>query len=331
MKGAHCATMGPAVTPPAPRGPWPRLSHHVLTLDDGHRVGVTIGGNGAPLVFLHGIGLNTRVYTRFLSRLTVHGFRVIAIDAAAHGQTAPLLGGDFRSNVDLVARTMDALGVRKAIMVGHSMGGRATIELAAGEPERVVAAVLLDAAGGDAFDITARKALQSRPAFAVGILGALYDTTVDWWHCRNWRERRLYGLSLASALSRWGGRPHLLTAAIHAVAGSTSTRELLCRARNNGVPMIVLHGEKDIVVPWRNAVAMAQHAGAKLYKVPGAYHSWILSDPERGAETLGHLMRTELNHVLQAARRSDPAAGGADAFLAPGALAVSLGLPAHTG
>jgi pimeloyl-ACP methyl ester carboxylesterase len=303
----------------------------VLTLDDGHRVGVTIGGNGVPLVFLHGIALNTRVYTRFLSRLTVHGFRVIAIDAAAHGQTAPLLGADFRSNVDLVARTMDALGVRKAILVGHSMGGRATIELAAGEPERVVAAVLLDAAGGDAFDITARKALQSRPAFAVGIFGALYDTTVDWWHCRNWRERRLYGMSLASALASWGGRPHLLTAAMHAVAGSTSTRELLRRARNNEVPIIVVHGEKDILVPWRNAVAMAQHAGANLHKVPRAYHSWMIADPGRGAETLGRIMHTELADVLQAARGSDPAAGGADAFLAPGALAVSLGLSAHTG
>ena len=303
----------------------------MLTLDDGHRVGVTIGGNGVPLVFLHGIGLNARVYTRFLSRLTVHGFRVIAIDAAAHGQTAPLLGGDFRSNVDLILRTMDALGVRKAIMIGHSMGGRATIELAAGEPERVLAAVLVDAAAGDAFDVAARKALRSRPAFAVGVVGALYDTTVDWWHCRTWNERRLYGLSLATAMAHWSDRPDLLRAAMHAVAGSTSTRELLRRARSNGVPIIVVHGEKDILVPWRNAVAMAQHAGAKLHKVPRAYHSWMIADPRRGAEILGRLMHTELADLLQAAGRSDPAAGGADAFLAPDALAVSLGLSAHTG
>ena len=35
-----------------------RLSHHVMTLDDGHNVGVTVGGKGVLLVFLHGIALS---------------------------------------------------------------------------------------------------------------------------------------------------------------------------------------------------------------------------------------------------------------------------------
>lgn len=312
---------------PAQRSDYPRLSHHQLALDDGHRVGVTVGGRGIPTIFLHGIGLNTRVYTRFLSRLSLHGFRVIAIDAAAHGRTAPLHGGDFGSNVELIARTMDALGVRRAIVIGHSMGGRAAIELAASRPERVAAAVLLDAAAGDTFDVAARKAMQFGPALAAALLAGLYDTTVDWWHCRNWRERRLYGLSLASALARWGGRPHLLTAAMQAVAGSSPTGELLRLVRENRVPVIVVHAEKDIVVPWRNAVAMAQHAGAKLHRVPNAYHSWMIADPRRGAETLGRLLHTELAEVLRERQCNDAAAGGADDFLNPGALAASLGLP----
>ena len=212
----------------------PRLSQHMLQLDDGHRVGVTVGGHGIPLVFLHGIALNTTVYMRFLSRLSAHGFRVIAIDAAAHGRTAPLRGSDFRSAVGLLVRALDTLGVRRAVVVGHSMGGRATIELAAGQPDRVLAAVLLDAAAGDAFDASAKRALQSMPALVTGVSGALFDTAVDWWRCSDWRDRRLYGLSLAAAVARWGGRPHLLAAAINSVANSAPTGELLRRVREHG-------------------------------------------------------------------------------------------------
>ena len=100
------------------------------------------------------------------------------------------------------------------------------------------------------------------------------------------------------------------------------------------MPAIVVHAENDIVVPWRNAVTMAEHAGASLHKVPNAYHSWIIADPRRGADILGHLMNTELGHLMRRVRRA-PARGNAvaaaDDFLAPGALAAALGRAADAG
>ncbi|KUI29267.1 hypothetical protein AU194_20550 [Mycobacterium sp. GA-2829] len=296
------------------------MSHHIVELDDGHRVGVMVGGSGVPLVFLHGIALNTRVYMRFLSRLSAHGFRVIAIDAAAHGRTAPLPGKSFSASVDLVARAMDALGVRRAVVVGHSMGGRATIELAAACPDRVAAAVLLDAAAGDAFDASAKKAFQSFITLPVGVVGGLYDTTVDWWRCSDWRERRLYGISMAAALGRWGRRPQSLAGVMRAIAGSAPTQELLRQARTSNVPFIVVHAENDLVVPRHNAEATARHSNAKLHVVPRACHSWMIADPQRGADTLGTLLSQELPKNL----RRD-----AVSFLAPDALVTSLDAPAR--
>jgi pimeloyl-ACP methyl ester carboxylesterase len=315
------------------RPSFPRLSHQTIQLADGHRVGVTIGGEGIPLVILHGIALNTRVYTRFLSRLSTYGYRVIAIDAAAHGRTAPLPDRDFRSTVNLLTRTLDTLGVRRAVVVGHSMGGRATIELAAAHPERILAAVLLDAAAGDEFDESARKSLQSLPSLATGLIGAFIDTAVDWWHCTNWRERRLYGLSLASALTQWGGHPHLLSAAMNAVAQSTSTGQLLRRIRTHYVPVIVVHAEHDMLVPWPNAVNMAKHAGGVLHMVPDAYHSWLIANPQRGADLLGGLLATDLREVIGTARHAGRTgtATSSDALFAPGALALTLGVGVEAG
>lgn len=90
--------------PPAVPTSW--LSHYRLSLPDGHCVGISIGGHGVPLVFLHGIALNKSVYLRFLSRLSELNFRVIAIDAAAHGHTAPRPRGPFGTRVDLTLRTL---------------------------------------------------------------------------------------------------------------------------------------------------------------------------------------------------------------------------------
>ena len=110
-----------------------------MTLDDGHRVGVTMGGQGVPLVFLHGMALSGRAYVRLLSRLAGMGFLVVALDAAGHGFTPnlPRNAADLSHRVDLTLRALDALGVRKAVFMGHSMGGRMIIQLAAVAPERV--------------------------------------------------------------------------------------------------------------------------------------------------------------------------------------------------
>jgi pimeloyl-ACP methyl ester carboxylesterase len=275
------------------------LSCRTVTLPDGHRVGVTTGGHGVPLVFLHGIAMNASVYSRLLSRLAVHGFHVIAIDAAAHGRTAPLVRSDFRSNVELVVRTLDVLGIERAVVLGHSMGGRTAIELSANHPHRLIAAVLVDAAGGDSFDAFSRQAMKAPHVMAVGIAAALYDTAADWWRCGRWRDRRLYGVALAQALTQWSTRPLRLVAAVHAVVRSSPTGELLRQARELGVHVIVVHAENDAVVPWANAVSMAQAAGASLHAVPNAYHSWMMADPRRGAQILASLIHDELPHLFE--------------------------------
>ena len=86
-----------------------------MTLDDGHRVGVTVGGQGVPLVFLHGIALSGRAYVRLLSRLAGMGFLVVALDAAGHGVTPnlPRNAADLSHRVDLTLRALDALGLRR--------------------------------------------------------------------------------------------------------------------------------------------------------------------------------------------------------------------------
>ena len=153
----------------------------MVTLDDGHKVGVSVGGHGVPLVFLHGLGLSGRAYVRLLSRLAGMGFLVVALDAAGHGGTPnlPRSAADLAHRVDLTVRTLDALGIEKAVFMGHSMGGRMTIQLAAIAPQRVLAAVLLDAAAGTPFDDTIREPVRAPRRAVRALLGAAYDAHGD--------------------------------------------------------------------------------------------------------------------------------------------------------
>ena len=78
-------------------------------------------------------------------------FRVYAIDRPGHGMASPFdyRGADTLSHaVEFLTATLDGIGVKQAVVVGNSMGGRWSIELALREPERVSSLVLTGVPAG---------------------------------------------------------------------------------------------------------------------------------------------------------------------------------------
>ena len=308
-----------------------RLTHHLIELQDGHEVGVSVGGAGVPLVFMHGLALSRRAYLRMLSRVAGLGFLVIAIDAAGHGETRnlPRSAADLADRVDLTVRTLDALGVRQAVFAGHSMGGRMAIQLAAVAPERVLAAVLFDAAAGSSFDEAVAGLLKSPPRALRAIAIGGYDTHKDPSRL-DAAERASYLRMLATILGRNGRHPGAVAGAGRAIAQSGDYTPMLHVMRDQQIPTMVLHGENDLIVPFASAVEMADDADATLYKVPDAYHSWMIANPRQGADAMRQLLGGELGEVLQNAAdvlgigRVDDAAAWQRALLEPDAFVLEL-------
>ncbi|GAY13663.1 alpha/beta fold hydrolase [Mycobacterium sp. shizuoka-1] len=280
-----------------------RLCHQVLRLDDGHRVGVSVGGHGTPLVFLHGYGMTAAAYRRLLRRLGGLGFTVIAFDAAGHGST-PTLPADatLEARVDLTLRALDALGVDRAVFLGHSMGGRMIVDLAARAPERVVAAVLLNAAAGAPFDESIAPGRRSPRAIVGRLFAAVVDAQGDPRHLPA-AELLGYVRLMSGVLARNVRAPWGLTGALRAILGSGDFGAKLAAMRDHAVPTIVVHGDKDGVVPFDNAYDMAERADATLYRVPGAHHSWMLARPRQAADMMRQLLDAELGRILAAANR----------------------------
>src|ERR671915_598731 len=71
----------------------PRLARHEIVLDDEHRVGVAVCGQGLPVVLVHGFTAEGILYAQTLSRLVAMGFKGGAIDVAGHRRRAHRRGG----------------------------------------------------------------------------------------------------------------------------------------------------------------------------------------------------------------------------------------------
>lgn len=97
-------------------------------------------GTGDPIVFIHGTGLDCRMW---VDQLFYFGekYAAIAYDLRGFGLSSPLRGESYSSSDDLAA-LMDALGYEAAHLVGLSRGSMTALEFALGHPQRVRCLIL---------------------------------------------------------------------------------------------------------------------------------------------------------------------------------------------
>lgn len=298
----------------------PRLRRRTIVLDDGHRVGVSICGDGVPLVMVHGIIAEGMLYARTLRRLAGMGFRVIAIDSAGHGRTAPLGASawSWDAYVDLHDRVLDELGIRRAVLMGHSMGGRVVVDLAARRPDRALAVIPIDAAIGRPFDLLTNAIRYAPALLPLGIGLLVLDTASS-----GVRGRRQMGsvarLAAPSILDRVRSIPALVPAFAATLRPRSST-VMLEALRDAGVPVVVIHGDRDLVTWFAAGRAAAVAAGGHLVRVEGGGHSWLLED----ADTLPAIVASLLDGPLEAAMAVPVDLGD---LYGPEALALTLDRP----
>lgn len=117
------------------------------------------GTGDPPWVFIHGWACDRSFWAPQFADLS-RDHRCLAIDMRGRGETAPIPPFDTTTQADDVARVMQALGVRDAIVAGHSLGGLVALLLNDRHPDLVRGIVLgdspLTAASGGGFAQTVR-------------------------------------------------------------------------------------------------------------------------------------------------------------------------------
>lgn len=312
----------------------PRLARHVFELSDGQQVGLAVCGRGVPLVVVHGFTAEGFLYAQTLNRLVRRGFKVVAVDMAGHGGSQGLPArfsrlGDYSEMMSVCLRE---LGIRRAVLAGHSMGGRVVAGMGASHPDQVVALLLLDAIVGREWDRMVTMFRFSPPL--LGALGAAL--AVDAASTLPLVRDRAQALKLSRLVApTFAGHvmaPWRLVGPAYSILASRGSGSILDELASQAVPTIVVTGDRDLIVPPSTARSAALRARGDLVEVLGAGHSWLLKDPETLPGVVDELLEGRLGDAI---RTSITAAGAGTvddletSFYEPGApiLALTPDLP----
>ena len=234
----------------------------------------------AQVVFVHGLGEHRRArpYLPFYQALADTGFGVLAYDLRGHGvsQGPRLYARSFAVLADDLARAIalaaDEAEGRPVFVVGGSLGGLIALS-AALDPHESLAGVV---AGAPALDAGGTSPSWRR---LLPLLAAVAP-----------RVRLNPGLDLdgiardADALRDYLADPQLQLGRITPALGTATLdgiERTMRRADDLTVPMLLLHGLADRIVPPDGTIALHALAGAKdktLMTYDGAYHHLLLDD-----------------------------------------------------
>ncbi len=242
--------------------------------------GATIGyddiGEGTPVVFLHAFPLNRTMWAPQTSALAAD-WRCIAIDFRGFGESAPTGPFTIDRYADDVAELLGEIGVRRAIVVGLSMGGYVAFALWRRHAPRVRALLLADTrAGADAPETRERRLelmalARSAGAAAVAdrqLVGLLGKTT---------RERRPDIESAVRATAASATVDGIL-GGLEAMLGRPDSTPTLSTLT---IPTLIVVGEEDVITPAKEARTMhAAIQGSRFELLANAGH---LSSIERPA------------------------------------------------
>jgi pimeloyl-ACP methyl ester carboxylesterase len=267
-----------------------------LPLDGGNIYVSQDGPRDAPaLVLIHGLGASTRWWDRVVPMLA-GSYHVVRIDLLGHGRSAKPAGGGYAipQQGRRVGQALDRLGVKHAIVVGHSTGGYVANALAEQRGDLVTALALIDT--GPRMDAFISDGLVGK-LIDVPVLGQLlWRLRTDGIIRRGLSTAFAPGFTIPQQLveDTRGMTYHALIATSHASEDYLTQRPLPDRLMPLGKPLLVIFGEQD--QRWRSSSAASYRAvaGARVESIPGVGHSPMIEDPPHTAA----LLLTFANSVL---------------------------------
>lgn len=250
------------------------------------------GPRDAPAVLLlHGFGGSLHTWDAWARGLE-SSHRVLRFDQPGAGLSAPDRLGAYTDErgIAVVAALLDQLGLQRASLVGHSMGGRLAWRFAAAHPERVHKLVLV------APDGFASPGFDYGKAPEVGWVTGLLRWTLP---------RPLLRASLAPAYADEAAMPDAVVARYHELLRAPGNRQALLDRMGQLVlqppepwlaritaPTLLVWGEQDRMIPVANAADYQRLVPrTQLLRLPGVGHLPQEEAPDAALPALAAFLR----------------------------------------
>ncbi len=253
---------------------------------DGRTVYAATGGRpfdtaNPAVIFVHGAGMDHTVWQLPARWFAWHGRSVLAVDLPGHGRSEGPVVGSVPELAQWLGRAMDAAGIERAALVGHSMGGAVAVEAAAALPERITHIALLGTAAAIPVNAALLETAREAPERA-------YQMMTAWSHgpAAKMGGHPVPGLWMTGGSLALFARnaPGVLHADLAACAAWTSGREAAARVR---CPALVVMAAGDIMTPPRNGAELAcLIPGARTHTLSDCGHMLVAEDPDATLDAL---------------------------------------------
>ncbi|MGM0843399.1 MAG: alpha/beta fold hydrolase [Bacillota bacterium] len=245
---------------------------------NGTEIYYEVKGNGVPLLLLHGMPLDSRMWDDQFENLALK-FKVIRFDFPGCGQSG--VHDDDYSFTDDIKSLLDSLEVKKAALLGFSVGGQIAIDFSLEYPEYVNSLILVSSGlpgwvKTDPYRVKFNKELSS--LYELGKLQDAIDHMASGWVIGPTRLRESvspevfekFKIMAAHNLSKEKGKGKLIFPAFKAIEEVQKIQQ----------PVLLLTSEHDF--PMFSDIADFLHqtiAGSILVRIPQTAHMIIMEEP----------------------------------------------------
>jgi pimeloyl-ACP methyl ester carboxylesterase len=262
----------------------------------GYRRAFYTAGDGPVLLLLHGIGMDHRTWLPALPALSRH-FTVVMPDLLGHGSSdKPRADYSIPGFANGMRDLLTVLGINRATVVGHSMGGGVAMQFAYQFPERTERVVLVSS-GGLGRSVNPLLRMLSLPladkAMAAATLPGIRHAGAALMQGLH-RSGLPYTADLSAMAEVYGemADPDTRRAFLHVLRGVIDMHgqvvNMIDRAYlARDMPTMIVWGQKDVVIPVKHAWAAAQLLpGSRLEVLPDVGHVPHEDAPLRFAEVV---------------------------------------------